>query len=503
MSDPYLLSILIFSPILGIIILAFTPKTMETSVKSVGFLATLLPLVLAFIAFFNFNGSADGLQFLSSVKWLQIGDADATGSALVIHYALGVDGLSMLLLLLTTIIAALAAAASVKIKTEWKGYYLLFLLLEVGMLGVFASQSLLLFFMFFEMTLVPTYFLIAKWGYKGKEKAANHFLIYNGLGSAVMLLAFIALFVETGTMNIEQLQTMDFSQLDTTIQYPSFRYGIMLALLIAFGVKLPIFPLHSWMLRVHAEAPIPTVMIHSGILLKIGAYGLIRFCIGFFPEEFANIAYAIIILGLINLLYGAFVAFVQTDFKLVLAYSSISHMGIVLLGLGALNAAGLQGAVFQVISHGFISALLFLLVGIFYERMRTTDIRSISGMAKSMPLTAGFLLAAGLASLGLPGMSGFISEFMAFLGLFEQEPILAVIGTLGIILTAVYVLRAVMNMTFGKTKQAIDSLADLRLTEILPAVVLTGLIVLIGVYPAVLADSLHMAIDTILVGIGG
>ncbi|HEX6922217.1 MAG TPA: NADH-quinone oxidoreductase subunit M [Bacillales bacterium] len=503
MSDPYFLSILIFSPLLGMIVLAFVPKSMSSSLQTVGFLATLLPLVLALIAFFRFDITAEQLQFVTSVPWIEIGDRDVTRYSLVIHYALGVDGFSLLLILLTTIIATLAAAASSKVKTELKGYYMLFLLLEIGMIGVFASQNLLLFFAFFEMTLVPTYFLIAKWGYQGREKAANTFLIYNGLGSAVMLIAFIVLFTQTGTMNIGQLQAMDFTQLNPQIPIanPAFRYGLLFALLVAFGVKLPIFPLHSWMLRVHKEAPVPTVMIHSGILLKIGAYGLIRFCMGFFPDAFADFAYGLAILGLINLLYGAFVAFKQSDFKLVLAYSSVSHMGIVLLGLAALNAAGLQGAIFQVISHGFISALLFFLVGVFYERTKTTELQHMGGLAKSMPRMSGFLLAAGLASLGLPGMSGFISEFMAFLGLFEERPVLAAIGTLGIILTAVYVLRAVMKITFGKTTQdSFGSYGDIRSAEILPAAVMVGFIIWIGVFPAILGRSLQFAMDSILAG---
>ncbi|HEU5141007.1 MAG TPA: proton-conducting transporter membrane subunit, partial [Bacillales bacterium] len=260
MSDPYFLSILIFSPLLGIIVLAFMPKGLESSLRTVGFLATLLPLVLAVIAFVQFDAGAGRFQFLTSVPWIEIGDADVTNSSLYIYYALGVDGLSLMLILLTTIIATLAAAASVKVRQELKGYYMLFLLLEVGMLGVFASQSLLLFFAFFEMTLVPTYFLIAKWGYRGRERAANTFLIYNGLGSAVMLIAFIVLFTQTGTMNIAKLQAIDFSQLPSSIpiSHPAFRYGLLFALIVAFGVKLPIFPLHSWMLQVHAEAPVPT-----------------------------------------------------------------------------------------------------------------------------------------------------------------------------------------------------------------------------------------------------
>jgi NADH-quinone oxidoreductase subunit M len=501
MND-YFLTILIFSPLLGMIILAVMPKDMASSIKTVGFFATLLPVTLALIAFFRFDKGSGELQFTELVPWIQLGNPAWGSGQLTIHYALGLNGLSMTLILLTTIIAALAAAASIYIKKEWKGYFMLFLLLEVGMIGLFAAQNLLLFFVFFEMTIVPMFFLIGKWGYNEREKAANSYLIYNGLGSAVMLIVFAALFVQTGTMNIQEMpQAIQLALEDGNIS-SGFLYGSMIALLIAFGVKLPIFPLHSWMLRVHAQAPVPVVMIHSGILLKIGAYGLINFCIGFFPEQFSAVAYGVAVLGLINLLYGAFVAFTQTDFRLVLAYSSISHMGIVLLGLAAFNAAGMQGAIFQVISHGFISALLFFLVGVLLERTGTTRFRHLGGLAKSMPLASGFLLAGALALLGLPGMSGFVSEFMAFLGLFEEQPTLGALGVLGIILTVVYVLRAVLSITFGEMKGSFRSVEDIRPLEFLPAAVMLGFIILIGVYPAILADSLQMTLETILVRMG-
>lgn len=505
MNNPYFLSILIFSPLLGMFVIALVPSQMKASIKSVGFLATLLPLLLSLMAYLHFNSAIGKPQFTVSTPWIQIGNPMTTNIHVSIHYALGVDGLSLILILLTTLISVLAAAASMKIDASPKGYFLLFLLLEVGMLGVFASQNLLLFFAFFEMTLVPTYFLIAKWGLSNREKAANTFLIYNGLGSAVMLIAFLILFAQTGTMNIDQLQHFDFSKLGSSspISHPAFRLGLLTAIIIAFGVKLPIFPLHTWMLNVHAEAPAPTVMIHSGILLKIGAYGLIRFGIGIFPKEFSEIAYILGIFGVINLLYGALIAFKQNELRLVLAYSSVSHMGIVLIGLAAVNIVGLQGAVFQVISHGLISALLFFLVGIFYERVKTTELPMISGMAKSMPKTAGFLLAGGLASLGLPGMSGFISEFMAFLGLFQHRPVLAAIGTLGILLTAVYVLRAIMQMIFGKTKQDHLDVIDLHFTEMWPAIIMIGCIIWIGVDPSIIAGSLPGSLHAIMTGLGG
>ncbi|UUZ82593.1 NADH-quinone oxidoreductase subunit M [Paenibacillus sp. P26] len=230
------------------------------------------------------------------------------------------------------------------------------------------------------------------------------------------------------------------------------KWTVFLLLLVAFGIKLPIFPFHTWMLKVHTEAPPSIVMIHSGILLKMGAYGLIRFGILLFPKEATAWASVLAILGVINILYGAVLAFVQKEFKLVLAYSSISHMGIVLLGIAAFNTTGLEGAVFQLVSHGLISALMFLLVGSIYERTQTTELDHLGGLAKSIPFISGILLVSGMASLGPPGLSGFISEFLAFLGLFQTHPVITAVGTLGIILTAVYVLRGILGITYGPLK---------------------------------------------------
>ena len=394
-----LLSFLVFSPLLGIVILLLIPKTQEYWLKFVGFVATLPALILSLNAFFQYRSGADLHQWDESLNWISFKNAIQYGDLFSIKYELGLDGLSLVLLVLAAIISTLAAIASIQIKKEWKGYFILFLLLEIGMLGVFASENLFLFFLFFEITLIPTFFLIGKWGYAEKEKAAYSLLIYNGLGSAILLLVIIVLFARTGTTNIEALQTMmtsDNHQFVSSISEP-LKYGLLTALLIAFGVKLPIFPLHTWMVRVHVQAPPSIVMIHSGLLLKIGAYGLIRFGIGIFPDQFQEIALLLAILGVINLLYGAFLALIQTDFKMVLAYASISHMGVVLIGLGAFNEAGIQGAIFQVVSHGLISALLFFLVGVFYERTKTTEIPSLGGMAKAMPITAGFLLAGAMA----------------------------------------------------------------------------------------------------------
>ncbi|MEH7352156.1 NADH-quinone oxidoreductase subunit M [Neobacillus drentensis] len=502
MNLQWVLSILVFSPLLGIIVLAFMPKMEEKAIKLVGFLATLPPLFLALAAYLHFQWGKDLADFAVSKDWIQFRGMNVQEPIYSVYYELGLSGFQLLLVVLTAIVATLSAIAAARfVKKEWKGYFMLFLLLEIGMLGVFTAENLILFFIFFEVTLIPTFFLIGKWGYFEKEKAAYSFLIYNGLGSAVLLIVIMILFAKTGTTNIDLLTQI---MADPSAPLSSdLKLGLLIALLIAFGVKLPIFPLHSWMLKVHVQAPPSVVMIHSGILLKIGAYGLIRFGMGIFPEQFETLSVLIAVLGVINLLYGAFLAFIQADFKMVLAYSSISHMGIVLIGLAAMNEAGVQGAIFQVVSHGLISALLFFLVGVLYERTDTSLIENLGGMAKGMPIAAGFLLAGGMASLGLPGMSGFVSEFMAFLGLFKELPWIAAVGTIGIIMTAAYLLRAVLGITYGKAHREFTGVLDLKGVEFVPVVVLMALIVLIGVYPSVLSSPLQTTLETIMLGLGG
>ncbi|WP_042350994.1 NADH-quinone oxidoreductase subunit M [Bacillus massiliigorillae] len=501
-----ILPLLVFSPLLGMLLLLFVNKQQERLIKAIGVVATLPALVLSLFLFMKERSGVD-LDIYNVVwKWFGFGNFDKLNPNLfAVNFELGIDGFSLVMLLLTSILATLSAVAANYIKKEWKGYFFLFFLLEIGMLGVFTAENLILFFLFFEITLIPMFFLIGKWGYVDRERAAFSFLLYNGLGSAVLLIVIMVLFAKTGTSNIEVLQQI-VSQGGVTLVAnisPELKYGLLIALIIAFGVKLPIFPLHTWMLRVHVQAPPAIVMLHAGVLLKIGAFGLIRFGMGIFPGEFKELSIYIVLLGIINLLYGAFLALIQKDFKMVLAYSSISHMGIVLMGLGARNEAGVQGAIFQVVSHGLIAALLFFLVGLLYERVKTSQIYDIGGLAKSMPITAGFLLAGGMASLGLPGMSGFISEAMAFLGLFKEEPILAAIASVGLIITAVYVLRAVLAITYGDTRgAAIKKLVDIHSYEWAPVLVLVGLIVLIGVFPSILAEPLDETMKTLL-GIGG
>lgn len=522
-----ILSFIAFSPLIGVLILMFMPKTQGGWIKTTAIVVTLIPLLLSGWLYSQFNTNLEGMQFKEELPWIHVplnketqGLSQLTSFFFEFKYAMAVDGISLPLVFLTALVATMAALASVNIKKRWKSYFILFLLLETGMLGVFMSQDLFLFFVFFEMTLIPMFFLVGIWGFKDRERAANKFLIYNGIGSAIMLIAFLILISTAGfsqtvqdngvsihySGNLSVIMDNLFQNADAYVNQgdlegnPFFlsetmKWSLFLMLLVAFGIKLPVFPFHTWMLKVHTEAPPAVVMIHSGILLKMGAYGLIRFGVLLFPQQAMEWAAVLAVLGVINILYGAILAFVQREFRLVLAYSSISHMGIVLLGIAAFNTVGLQGAVFQLISHGLISALMFLIVGSIYERTRTTRLDELGGLAKSIPFISGILLVAGMASLGLPGLSGFISEFLAFMGLFETQKIMTAVGILGIILTAVYVLRGVLAITYGPLRNELPQMRDARLIEAIPMVTLVAFILVLGIYPSVLSDPLHQTVS--------
>lgn len=526
LADIPILSLITFSPLIGILVLLLLPKQNSRWLKVTAITATLIPLGLSLWLYADFDGTLGGKPYGESVTWVNAAlnketMPDIASYLFKFQYQMGVDGVSLPLLLLTTIVAVMAALASVHVKKRWKAFYLWFLLLEIGMLGVFMARDVFLFFIFFELTLIPMFFLIGIWGFGGREKAANRFLIYNGIGSALMLIAFVML-VMTAGFRVDQVDqqtqhvyysgsyevikdnlTDPESFVNAAPESPlhmsdTMRWSIFILLLIAFGIKLPIFPFHTWMLRVHAEAHPAIVMIHSGVLLKMGAYGLMRFGVFLFPSQMRDWAVVLAILGVINILYGAVLAFRQKEFKLVLAYSSISHMGIVLLGIASLNEIGLQGAMIQLVSHGLISALLFLIVGSLQERTGTTELSELGGLARSLPFMSGILLTAGMASLGLPGLSGFIGEFLSLLGLFDSMRVLTAVAVLGVILTAVYVLRSVLAITFGPMPERYGALRDARLVEAVPMIALLAFIILIGVYPSVLTEPMKHGFDALL-----
>ncbi|MFC4777860.1 NuoM family protein [Paenibacillus sp. GCM10023252] len=539
LSEVPILSLILASPLLGLLVLLCLPKHRTRWLQTTAIAATLLPLLFSLWLYVDYNKTQGSESYPESYTWMDVPLNHETQEGvqayrLVFDYSLAVDGLSLPLVLLTTLVTAMAALASIHIRKRWQSFYAWFLLLEFGMLGVFLARDLLLFFVFFELTLIPMFFLIGIWGYGNREKAANKFLLYNGVGSALMLIAFVILinmagfrleqtaeqvqFIYSGSYEVIQQNLsnpeawVNLSPAQTNGMNPwhmseGMSWTIFLLLLAAFGIKLPIFPFHTWMLKVHTEAPPSVVMIHSGILLKMGAYGLLRFGILLFPEQAREWAGVLAVLGVINVLYGAVLALVQKEFKLVLAYSSISHMGIVLLGIASLNEIGMGGAVFQLVSHGFVSALLFLVVGSLYERTGTTELQELGGLARSLPFLSGILLAAGMASLGLPGLSGFIGEFLSILGLFESMRWLGAAAVIGVIITAVYILRSVLGITFGPISERHSALKDARLIEAVPMIVLLAFIILLGIYPSILMDviQLHMGdlYQDIIAGMGG
>ncbi|OEF96788.1 complex I subunit 4 family protein [Desulfuribacillus alkaliarsenatis] len=508
---PNILSWLVFFPLVGLLITFFIPKDNVSTIRTVAVAVTAVTLVLSLMLWVAFDTTQVGMQFEENYRWFDVGFVQ-------FNYDLGVDGLSLPMILLTTIVTFLAVIASFNIKDRTKEYFMWLFALQTGMTGVFVALDMLLFFLFFELTLIPMFFIIGIWGGKEREYAAFKFLVYTGLGSIVMLLGFFALFlygaVATGftetTFNMIRLSEIFASPMAADVVSSGVKAAIFLTIFIAFAVKLPIFPFHTWLPDAHVQAPTPASMILAGVLLKMGAYGLIRIGYGILPEAAAQFATLIAILGVINILYGAMLALVQKDLKKLIAYSSISHMGIVLLGVASYTTQGMQGAIFQMVSHGFISALLFFMVGAIYERTHTRMLADLGGLSKSMPILAGFMLAAAMASVGLPGLSGFVSELLAFMGIFAAAPeiipaakTIAVIGALGIILTAAYLLWAIQRTTFGHIRDEYKDLPDARKLEYIPMVTLFGLSLLIGVYPAILGDVINITVIDLVSRIGG
>lgn len=504
---PYSLSLILFSPLLGVFLLAFFPKEKQKLIKGVAILISLIPAVLIGLLYLGGNIANIGLPYRESLEWITLQfpvfDTDLhsfTFQTFSIDYSVGVDGVSLPLLMAAAIISFLSTIAMRSDEKRLKLYYILFFIVQMGMMGVFLAQNLLFFFIFFELTLIPMYFLVGIWGYENREKAAFQFLLYNGLGSAIMLITFLFLFTQVHTFDFESLRNL----LPEAGLPDALRFTLFMALVVAFGIKLPIFPFHTWLLHVHTNVPAAIAMILSGVLLNMGAYGLFRFGIGLFPDLAHEMRWMFATFGLVNLLYGASVALAQKQLKRVLAYSSISHMGIFLFGVSAFNVEGFQGATFQMVSYGLISALLFYIVGVIMDRTGTANVDDLGGLSERMPLVSAGFLIAGFAASGLPFTSGFVSELQSFIGLFRSEfKWIAAAGTLGLFLTPLYFLRAIMGTTFGALSPRWKGLKDARPLEVLPIVVLLGSIFLIGISPTIVGDPLQAALADIIKQIGG
>jgi NADH-quinone oxidoreductase subunit M len=461
MQQTYLLTVLTFLPAAGTIALLLLRSDDHAWIRRLALVTAVAEFLMSLLLLRGFNSHVTGYQFEEFHAWIPQPP---------IHYHLGVDGLSLFLVLLTTLLTPISIVASWKsIDQRVRGFFIALLVLETGVVGVFVSLDLFLFFLFWEMMLIPMYFLIGIWGHERRIYAALKFVLYTMLGSILMLVAILWLYRITAaagypTFDVPQIQAL---LSNGTITLP-FRTELLLfgAFFLAFAIKVPLFPLHTWLPDAHTEAPTAGSVMLAGVLLKMGTYGMLRFCLPLFPEAARHFAPEIAVLAIIGIVYGALVAMVQVDLKRLVAYSSVSHLGFVVLGIFAFHAISLQGAVFQMLSHGISTGALFLGVGMLYDRRHTHLIKEFGGLATPMPVLAALYLFACFASAGLPMLNGFVGEFLILGGTFERHAAWASWAALGVIFSAVYLLWSYQRVFFGEvTQDKNSSLPDADLRE--------------------------------------
>lgn len=470
----------------------------DRNVRYVAGAVSLAELALSIVIFIKFDLGNTAYQLVDQAEnWIPI-------ESFRVQYFLGVDGLSAPLVLLTGLLGMAAVFASWGIKHRVREYFVWLLLLQTAVMGVFVSLDFLLFFIFWELELLPMFFLISIWGSGRREYSAMKFLIFTFLGSAFMLVGILVLFFSTGTFDMTELpDKIAAAKVAGELIVPA---GMIFTLLIiAFAVKLPVWPLHTWLPDAHTDAPTAVSVMLAGVLLKMGGYGMIRISAGMFPEVIVEAAFAIGLFGVINVLYGALVTLRQTDLKRLIAFSSVSHMGFVLIGIssvagvsGVVSPVGLSGAALQMFTHGTIAGLMFLLVGLMYEKAHTRYIPDLGGLATRMPVLAAAFLLTGLASLGLPGTSGFVSEILVFLGAFPVYGWLTALAAFGIVVTAGYILWMIQRTLFGPAKERFDSIRDATVLEMVPLLVLVVAIIAVGIYPAFISDAFTLGVDPIV-----
>jgi len=484
MTFPILLA-LILIPVVGGIIVLFVREELALpfSIASalVGFGAAVWLL-------FEFEAGEAGFQFVEKTVWYRDWG---------VGWHVGVDGISLLLVVLTALLFPIALLASTSITDRVRQYAASMLFLEAGIIGVFLALDLLVFFVFWEAMLVPMYFIIGVWGGERRVHAAVKFFLYTAFGSALMFAGILSL----GFLASDQLggPTFDFVELLGAEFTRTAQFWLFAAFGLSFAIKVPVFPFHTWLPDAHVEAPTAGSVILAGVLLKLGAYGLLRFNLTLFPDAAVDLVPVLAVLAVIGILYGAVVAVVQPDIKRLVAYSSVSHLGFVVLGLFALTTQGLQGGVLQMVNHGLTTGLLFLLVGMIYERRHTRQISDFGGLATVMPLFAGAFLFTAFASIGLPGLNGFVGEFFVLVGAYLSLPGFAIAAAFGVVLAAVYLLWAYQRMFTGEiTDEANRSLLDLSIRERVIVVPMAVLIVALGVYPKPALDIIEPSVDAVL-----
>ncbi|MEO5336617.1 MAG: NADH-quinone oxidoreductase subunit M [Magnetospirillum sp. WYHS-4] len=468
------LTLLLLMPVLGAAIIAVLPRRAVRPIRGIALAASGAALASAWELLLAFDRKAAGLQFFEKIPW-----HPRLGS----YYALGVDGFSFPMVLLATLLCFVALLASTGIREKLKGYYLSMLLLEAAMLGVFMAQDWSLFYVFWELTLLPLFFLINRWGGERRNHAALNFVLYTMGGSVFMLIALLLAFDEAAAHSFAMAEmTTGLKALPRETQVLIF-----LGFLIGFGVKMPIFPLHGWLPLAHVEAPSPVSILLSGVLLKMGSYGLIR-AGAMLPEALIALQGTLMTLAFASLLYGAVLAWRQSDLKAMIAYSSISHMGVVLLGIATLNEAGMTGAVMQMVAHGLVAGSLFLLIGLLYQRTHTREIADYSSLVRVTPRFAFFTSLAFVAAVGMPGTAGFIAELHAIIGSFQRWGWLAALLSAGMLISAAYSVRTVGRLFTGPVRETMRDVPDLQRLELAAASLLAVAVVGLGIAPAPALD---------------
>ncbi|MGB3552677.1 MAG: NADH-quinone oxidoreductase subunit M [Candidatus Binatus sp.] len=476
------LTLITFVPIAGMVLILALPDSMKNASKWIAVAATIPQLLIAIHLYENFDTTTSAVQFAEKASWMP---------SYHISYFMGVDGISISMVLLTALIMFIATFASFGINRAEKGYYAMLLMLDTGMMGVFVSLDFFLFYIFWEVMLLPMYFLIGIWGGPRREYAAIKFFLYTLLGSVLILLAMLGLYYYSAT------PTFDLTELAANSSHYSigFQRIVWIALFIGFAIKIPAFPFHTWLPDAHVEAPTAISVILAGVLLKMGTYGILRVNFAVLPAATYQLAWVFLgVIGTINIVYGAMCAMAQTDYKKLIAYSSISHMGYVMLGMAAFTTAGINGAVLQMFNHGTITAMLFILVGVIYDRAHHREINGFGGLAQQMPIYTAFTGFAFFAGMGLPGMSAFISEVLVLLGAWQTHPFMVVFGAATAVLTAGYLLWTFQRIYLGPLNEKYKGFSDLSFREAFTLVPLGVIVLILGVYPHAILGLLNTSL---------